>query len=125
MVVGEGFPDKVVQLSDLALAGFPIALFTPAEAPSSLMIYRGEALPQFVGNLFFGALRGEGLVRLVLDPADPDMVVRTEKLAEVRLGRIRPVVEGPDGAIYFATSNRDGRGDPAATDDRVMRIRAE
>jgi len=103
----------------------PIALFTPAEAPSSLMIYRGEALPQFVGNLFFGALRGEGLVRLVLDPADPDRVVRTEKLAEVRLGRIRPVVEGPDGAIYFATSNRDGRGDPAATDDRIFRIRAE
>lgn len=103
----------------------PIALFTPAEAPASLLIYRGTTLPQFRGNQFFGALRGQGLVRLVLDPDDPDEIVRTEKLAEVQFGRIRPVVEGPDGAIYFATSNRDGRGDPAANDDRVFRIRAE
>jgi hypothetical protein len=31
-------------------------------------------------------------------------------------------VEGPDGALYLATSNRDGRGSPQSTDDRLLRI---
>jgi len=37
-------------------------------------------------------------------------------------GRIREMAEGPDGFIYFSTSNRDGRGSPAKEDDRIMRI---
>jgi glucose/arabinose dehydrogenase len=32
------------------------------------------------------------------------------------------VAEGPDGALYFSTSNRDGRGNPARDDDRIMRL---
>jgi glucose/arabinose dehydrogenase len=32
------------------------------------------------------------------------------------------VAEGPDGALYFSTSNRDGRGSPAKDDDRIMRL---
>jgi glucose/arabinose dehydrogenase len=37
-------------------------------------------------------------------------------------GRVREVVEGPDGYIYFTTSNRDGRGIPASDDDKILRI---
>jgi len=37
-------------------------------------------------------------------------------------GRIRDVAEGPDGYIYFSTSNRDGRGKPTEDDDRIMRL---
>ncbi|HLE34374.1 MAG TPA: PQQ-dependent sugar dehydrogenase, partial [Nitrososphaerales archaeon] len=37
-------------------------------------------------------------------------------------GRIRDVVEGPDGYLYIATSNRDGRGEPASDDDKILRI---
>jgi glucose/arabinose dehydrogenase len=37
-------------------------------------------------------------------------------------GRIREVAEGPDGYLYFSTSNRDGRGKPASDDDRIMRL---
>lgn len=32
------------------------------------------------------------------------------------------VVEGPDGALHLMTSNRDGRGDPARGDDRILRV---
>jgi hypothetical protein len=37
-------------------------------------------------------------------------------------GRLRAAVVGPDGCLYLTTSNQDGRGDPAAEDDRVLRF---
>ena len=102
-----------------------LQVFTPAEAPASLLAYTGKTLPQFTGNLFFGALKGEGLVRITLDSKDASKIVNVEKLAEVQYSRIRAVVQGPDGFIYFSTSNRDGRGKPANIDDRIFRIRPE
>lgn len=101
----------------------PLIQFTPAEPPGSLMIYSGENFPQFKHNLFYGSLKGEGLMRLILDPKDPNKISFNEKLPEVKFGRIRDVIEGPDGYIYFTTSNRDGRGNPAADDDRIFRIK--
>jgi glucose/arabinose dehydrogenase len=47
--------------------------------------------------------------------------VRQEDLVK-DYGRIRDVAEGPDGYLYFSTSNRDGRGKPATDDDRIMRL---
>ncbi len=101
----------------------PLISFTPAEAPASMMVYSGRGNQKWQGNLFFGALRGEGIVRIELDQSDPKKIIRVEKLSEVRFGRIRAIVEAPDGSIYFTTSNRDGRGKPVHDDDRIMRIR--
>lgn len=103
----------------------PLVTYTPAEAPGSLLVYSGRQLSEWRGNLFFGALKGEGLMRLVLDEQNPKRVVYYEKLKEVDFGRIREVMEGPDGFIYFTTSNRDGRGTPSPEDDRIFRIRFE
>jgi glucose/arabinose dehydrogenase len=97
----------------------PLLEYTPACAPASGAFYRGAALRQFKGNFFFGCLRGEGLQRVVLDGRK---VVSEERMFQGRYGRIRDVTEGPDGALYFSTSNRDGRGRPANDDDRIMRV---
>jgi len=97
----------------------PLLEYTPACAPGSGMFYRGDAFPQFKGNFFFGCLRGTRLIRVVLDGR---RVVSQENLLSDKYGRIRDVAEGPDGNLYFSTSNRDGRGSPAADDDRIIRL---
>jgi glucose/arabinose dehydrogenase len=97
----------------------PLLEYTPAVAPASGMFYRGSTFPQFRGNFFFGCLRGQTIIRVVLDGK---RVVSQERLLEKQYGRIRDVAEGPDGAIYFSTSNRDGRGSPADEDDRILRL---
>ena len=83
---------------------------------------RRAAIEGFRNNAFFATLRGLHLHRVIFNPGDPRTVRSEERLLENRFGRIRDVVTGPDGAIYFCTNNRDGRGSPASDDDRVIRI---
>src|SRR5688572_15420341 len=96
----------------------PLLEYTPACAPASGAFYRGSVLANFKGNFFFGCLRGERLQRVILDGR---RVVSQEELAK-DYGRIRDVAEGPDGFLYFSTSNKDGRGRAASDDDRILRI---
>ncbi|QYJ16732.1 hypothetical protein Rxycam_02567 [Rubrobacter xylanophilus DSM 9941] len=74
------------------------------------------------GSILFTGLRGESLHRVEVDPEDPGRVVRHREYLEGEYGRLRTVVQGPDGALYLLTSNRDGRGDPASSDDRLLRV---
>jgi glucose/arabinose dehydrogenase len=76
----------------------------------------------WVGSLLFTGLRGQALYRVVIDPNDPRRVMTFETLFERQFGRLRDVIEGPDGALYLLVSNRDRRGTPAADDDRVIRL---
>lgn len=97
----------------------PLLEYSPACAPASAMFYSGSRLAAFNGNFFFGCLRGTRIVRVVLDGRK---VVSQENLLSNNYGRIREVAQGPDGYIYFSTSNRDGRGSPAKDDDRILRL---
>lgn len=100
----------------------PVLYFAPSIAPSGLSFYRALRIQPFRNNIFIAALRGMHIHRVILDPANPASVQAAERLLEGRFGRIRDVVTGPDGALYFCTSNRDGRTSPAASDDRIARI---
>jgi glucose/arabinose dehydrogenase len=71
-------------------------------------------------RLLVANLRGAHL-RLFTLNADGTRVIRQERVL-VGFGRLRDVVEGPDGALYVLTSNRDGRGSPAPDDDRILRV---
>ncbi|HEX6223769.1 MAG TPA: PQQ-dependent sugar dehydrogenase, partial [Chryseolinea sp.] len=72
------------------------------------------------GSLLFTGLRGQALYRAVFNPADHGKIDSVERFLHQRFGRLRNVVEGPDGKIYIAVSNQDGRGDPASEDDRIV-----
>lgn len=100
----------------------PLLEYTPAVAPSGASFYRGNKFPRFKNNFFFANLRGARMIRVILDEQDPRKVKSTEELFVQRYGRLREVIEGPDGFIYFSTSNRDGRGRPDPEDDRIFRI---
>lgn len=100
----------------------PLVFFNPAVAPSGASFYRGTRFPGFANNLFVGTLRGLHILRLRIDAGPPPRILGQERLLNDRFGRIRDVVVGPDGLIYFCTSNRDGRGSPASTDDRIARL---
>jgi glucose/arabinose dehydrogenase len=100
----------------------PLLSFTPAIAPASGAFYQGNRLPEFTNNFFFGAVRGQHLHRVVLAPSGFTTVQSHEALLQGVFGRIREVVAGPDGALYFTTSNRDGRAQPGPNDDQVLRL---
>ena len=76
----------------------------------------------WAGSLVFVGLRGEALYRVTLDPVDQRTIVGLEPYFKGQYGRLRDVVEGPDGALYLTTSNRDGRGRPNVGDDQLLRL---
>ncbi len=100
----------------------PLLEFTPAIAPAGASFYRGHRLPEFTNDFFFATLRGRHIHRVVLKAPDYRTIAFHERLLQGEFGRLRDVVEGPDGALYFCTSNRDGRGKPHPDDDRILRI---
>jgi glucose/arabinose dehydrogenase len=74
------------------------------------------------GSVFFAGLRGESLYEASIDQDAEAVSVGLQSHFTGEFGRLRDVVAGPEGNLYLLTSNRDGRGDPVSTDDRIIRI---
>ena len=83
----------------------PLLHWTPSIAPSGMAFYDGAEFPRWHGDLFVGALAGRHLRRVVLRG---EQVIDQELLLEQRVGRIRDVRQGPDGALWVLTDERRG-----------------
>jgi glucose/arabinose dehydrogenase len=101
-------------------AGNGIHNYTPTIAPGGCVVYDGGLIPQWKGSMLFVTLKDSSLRRLTF--ARDGSVEHEEILFKNRFGRLRDVAVGPDGAVYLATSNNDGRGNPSDRDDRILRI---
>lgn len=89
-------------------------------APSGATFYRDDVLPsEWHGKLLFAGLRSQGIWRLDTDNLE------LHKLFDGSYGRLRDIQLGPDGHLYILTNNRDGRGQPEDTDDRILRLNPE
>ncbi|MEO7405347.1 MAG: PQQ-dependent sugar dehydrogenase [Burkholderiales bacterium] len=84
----------------------PIYFWDPSIAPSGMAFYTGDVFPEWRGNLFVGALRGQLLARLELDG---NKVVREERILRDLGERIRDVRSGPDGFLYLLTDDSRGK----------------
>ncbi len=71
------------------------------------------------GSIFFVGLRGATLYEAKLNGK---AVGKLKKHLKDEYGRIRSVQVGPDKMLYITTSNRDGRGIPKQSDDKLIRI---
>ncbi len=90
----------------------PVVTWRPSESSPS-------GVAHAAGALWVGALRGQGLWKV---PLVGGAVGVADLLFEGEYGRIRTVVAAPDGSLWLTTSNMDGRGDPAPSDDRILRL---
>ena len=104
---GQEYSGKPIGEGATARAGLqqPVYYWDPVIAPSGAQWVTGDRFPAWKGNLFVGALRGTSLVRLVMDG---QRVVGEERLLSDRGKRVRDVRQGPDGALYVVTDDRNG-----------------
>ena len=111
-----GWPDARGEDHDGFTA--PVAVYPTSVAPSgaTFVSLPGSA---WSGDFLIGCLIGEQIRRVRLEGG---RVTQNEALFQGDFGRVRTVVEGPDGALYALTSNRDGRGSPHGGDDKLLRI---
>ncbi len=99
----------------------PLAEFTPSIGPSEILFYNGDGFPKLKGSLLMATLRGESIVAMQIAN---QKIIASEKLIDHQYGRIRALTVGPEGNIYFSTSQNDPpEGKPMEGYDMILRIR--
>ena len=84
-------------------------------APSGLLYYYSDKIPEWEGKFLVATLRGEHVMVLDLD-LENGVVNSAEKIFQGDYGRIRNLVQSPDGDVFMLTSNND--------DDKILQISA-
>jgi glucose/arabinose dehydrogenase len=80
-------------------------VWVPSIATSGLLVYTGTKFPEWKGSVFVGGLAGQRLVRLTLDGQKAEVADNLVK----NQGRVRDVRQGPDGFIYLAVDDQQGK----------------
>lgn len=84
---------------------------TVTYATSGAAFVAGDRWGAWSGSLFVATLKEQDLRRFVVNGTS---VVPKEVLYDQKYGRLRSIVQGPDGALYLTTSNGSG--------DRIIRV---
>ena len=88
----------------------PVQQWGPAEAsPSGIAVHNQM--------IYIANLRGQRLREVALT----DVSTAVERFVG-QYGRLRDVTVAPDGSLWIITNNTDGRGNPSADDDRIVRF---
>jgi glucose/arabinose dehydrogenase len=93
-----------------------IMCYDPGIEPGGILFYSGNTI-QLEHNFIMTSLRASNLYQL-----DPNDGLKSQKSILSGVGRIRDVIEGPEGSLYVITSNTDGKGFPDKMDDKLLRI---
>jgi glucose/arabinose dehydrogenase len=74
----------------------PEHYWDPSIAPSGLLVYSGKMFPDWEGHIFVGSLKFDYIARLNGSP-----LRETQQIKSSATERVRDIVEGPDGSIWF------------------------
>lgn len=88
----------------------PIVYFTPTYAPAGIAFYTGTRYPGWKNtSLFVSGLRGQALRRLEIK----GRTVVSQEVLFNQFGRVRDIVQSPDGYFYIALQDPTGVPNPA------------
>ena len=105
-VVTRGRQPGITKVSETGMVD-PIVYYIPTFAPSGISFYSGDRYPGWKNtSLFVGGLAGQALRRLEIDGE----TVTSQEVIFDRFGRVRDVVQGPDGYLYLALQHATGAG---------------
>ena len=110
-----GWPDQ--QCSGDSKFVDSLVCYDPNIEPGGIIFYNGDKL-DFKKKMIMASLSPQNLDQLEINE---DGLISQQSIL-TGLGRIRDVTEGPDGYLYFITSNTDGRAFPDRDDDKLVRI---
>ncbi len=93
---GTSFAGEVIEGTEREGMEQPVVWWTPTVAPSGITFYTADRFPAWKNDLFIATLAGRSLRRLT---TDGDKVTHQE-VVFADMGRVRTVVQGPDGFLY-------------------------
>lgn len=119
----KGFCDRRSEKAECRERGVdePLAVWTPTLAVAGIAWMRRSKVADWQGAVLVATLKGEQLILMRFSPDGHRASVGNSYL-KGRLGRLRDVCVSPEGRIFVATSNRDGRGSVRSGDDRIVEI---
>ena len=93
----------------------PIAQWPTDDASPSGIAISGS-------TVYMAALKGQRLWTIPLPAVPGTSAVKPVAYFAGTYGRLRDVVNAPDGSLWLLTDNTDGRGSPRDGDDRILRL---
>jgi len=99
----------------------PLLTLTPTLAVAGIDYYEGGIIPEWENSILMTSLKAGQLLSMKLS-SDGRSLQEARVWLRNRFGRLRDICISPDGSVYLAVSNRDGRGSPSKEDDRIIRI---
>jgi glucose/arabinose dehydrogenase len=112
-VAGSGRLTVVVSETPRIRGAISATLTLPrGTVPSSMAFYRGGLIPSFRDDLLIASDEGRHLLRMRIDPRDPNRGVPIERLLLDSIGGIRVVGVTPGGTIYVGTAGAVGKLSP-------------
>ena len=101
----------------------PIFAWTPTLAVAGVDFYNSDLIPEWKNSILVSSLKASRITQLLLDETGTAVLKSTDFFTN-QFGRLRDLCISPEGKVYVATSNRDGRGSPRDGDDKIIEISA-
>jgi glucose/arabinose dehydrogenase len=99
----------------------PIFAWTPTLAVAGIDFYNSDLIPEWKNSLLVTSLKASRITQLLLNQSGTS-VLNTKDFYTGTFGRLRDICISPEGKVYVAVSNRDGRGNPINDDDKIVEI---